>query len=981
MTPRVLNRFPSIDPVGARIAVIVASPGRDEVWQGVPIAGESGRLLRSAFEHLGVVWDRLFVGSVCQAEVEDVGGAWSSDAVQQGIEQLRADLERFKPTMVLCLGNEALHLFKEGNVAPLRRGKAVVWPNSIGDWRGSLFESRWMPGLKCMGSYHPGVVCRDYGLQVYLKFDLKRLIDESRTRELVLPRRSMVIQAKYAHDAVRLLKAAQADQLPISIDIEGACGNVTSFSWTACSTSAFVIPFAHIDGTSVWSEADEVMIWQAVKELIEDPAVPKIAQNGLYDFFALAWTYGVVVQNFVHDTMIAWWELYAELLKGLATQTSILTKEPFYKPDFVDGAQVFESDEQFWRYNGLDACVTFECWQREMEQMGLGQRRHYEFNMSLMPGILFMELRGLLVDKSRVVEAQADAERGAFELQAKIDREAVKTAEWGPFADLYSDTPLTESKLAQIVLAQLCGKKPREKVEVVEERWQPMRWNGKKFVKAGKAVTELQPGSFLTTVEHDSERLVGDVRMKPVPRTVSKLMPLGAPSSFSALDPHVLDSNADAWKRVILLWRSIDGMPTEAQLGELSLALGLAVNISSTAKGGDAQRFLYEICGHQAQFKKVKGRKTDALATDQNALDAIYAKTQDVRVLWCLQQRRLKKVGTDLNAETDPDGRWRSSISLVKETGRMAMSTSPTGTGLNLQALNKDLRAICVADEGCVMMQCDLEGADSWTVAAECAACGDETMLLDLLAGLKPAKILCLSYLEGAEKVNEMSRDEIKLALKTVQLPSWLYPGAKASTHGTAYMMSWRTMIDTILKFSMADLPMKLEEANPIVLTKVQVEKLQAAVHARYPGLAKWHAKEGHALMTKGYVETSAGHVRRFYGRKVEWKRGQKMPCHETWKEALASKPQFWTTHATKIMLRRLWLDPENRRDGDLIVEPLLAVHDSALAQAKREDEAFARVKMKSWFENPVEIAGRTVTIPADGTLGPDWSMKGADKL
>lgn len=92
-------------------------------------------------------------------------------------------------------------------------------------------------------------------------------------------------------------------------------------------------------------------------------------------------------------------------------------------------------------------------------------------------------------------------------------------------------------------------------------------------------------------------------------------------------------------------------------------------------------------------------RSGKKVATDQQALDLLYAYTRDERCLWVLQQRRLRKVVSDLKGElVDHDGRARSSVSFVKETGRMAESEAPHGTGLgNRQALNKDLRRIVVA--------------------------------------------------------------------------------------------------------------------------------------------------------------------------------------------------------------------------------------------------------------------------------------------
>jgi hypothetical protein len=1171
MTPTIPNQFPSLPPPGpARIALIVDAPGRDEMHFGVPLCGNAGAFLDSALGHVGIVRASCFVGHVCRSEpprgsFDEL--AWEGEEIQSGIAALHVDLQRFQPSIVVVMGGAGLHLFSFGNVPPSRKrdkGKVIYdWKRSLWDWRGSLWWSEWggeaigarcgrcdgtgtitaldgsnsgiecRHGVKCLALLHPSACVVDYSMQAYYRCapgmgDLERLRVESRTRELELPVRE--IEVVLPSDPAPLARVAtviscyRIERKAVSCDIEGAPGNVTCIAFSSSPGHALVIPFAHIDGTSVWSENEEIALWEQVRLLIEDPLVPKVAMHGTYDFFALLWTYGIVVRNW-DDIEVSFWELFAELKKSLAKQASLLTKEPFYKPDVEEGELKFESDAQFWEYNGRDAAVTIEIWQRHCEMMTPGQREHYRENRELFPSVLYMMTRGILVDRDRVKVEQDHAMSQVWELQAKIDVESVRVegltvptraneATLYDFVKLFEGGKVpSEETFAWMVLHCLGGKNPRKRVEVVEERWQSMRWNGKKWVKDGKllkcpramldytAELGLSEGFLLGRVHADKAPEVANSAntrsgwIKPMHRTVTKLFPF-TPVTLSDCEEFILGLDGESeearrkqrvWRRVKAIWkelkyeyrRSMDG-DTESQtdadtasgsrteraalstgthaglsapalLGELSTLLGLAVNVSSTNEGGDSQRFLFETCGLPRVWKdertgryskesesdwekriaQGKGlthdtRRTEQcegrdsfsssqtgtcneeslsgieqsdestrssmakatrsappgkrLSTDQQALDKLYAETQDVRVLWCLQQRRLKKVVTDLDTEIDADGRLRASISLVKETGRMAESASPTGTGLNRQALNKDLRVIGVADPGCELCQCDLEGADSWTVATECAALSDRRMLDDLLAGMKPAKGLCYGYFDSTRYATA-SPQELKELLKTIVLPEWLYPGAKEVTHGSCYGSGWKTVCDTVLKFSMADLPLVLADAKPVMLTKPQVEKLQGAFFSRYPGVKLWHAKEARDLLSKGYIETGTGHIRKIYGRKVEIKQGRRVACHETLKEVLSSKPQYFTTRAIKVMLRRLWYDPMNRRGESLIVEPLLAVHDSLMTQWGKSDGAFGRAKMREWFQNPVTIAEQTVMIPADGMVARSWAMKDGEKL
>ena len=1092
------NQFPTVQPPGtARIALVGQSPGREEDYYGVPFCGSAGALLDASLERCGLTRSQCFVGNVCQHRPNEQNDFnrldWDGEWVQQGIAQLRADLERFQPSIVLCLGNEALHLFKHGNVAPARAKGAFDWPSRIGDWRGSLFHAA--PGvydfqgyrLKCLAAFHPAAVSRDYSLQAYYRCapgigDLERLRVEAGSRELMLPNRDIEVHLSLK-PAISVL-AEYRELQPVAIDIEGRPGDITSIAFSSHKDVADVIPFSHVNHSRVWSAEDEAVIWTAIKALLEDPAVLKIGQWFTYDTFALAWQpYGIRVQGEVHDTAELFWELFCELDKGLDVQASLLTKEPFYKPDKEKGEMKFDSDEQFWRYNGTDAAVTFECWERmrgllgaraipgsNAAQVDLGQgntgnrpapsqHSHFAFNCSLFQPKLQAMLRGIRVDRERMDKAQEKAAQGVWELQAQIDGVA------GANSCLERTVQkLDEQDFAVICLACLGGSNPRVRRDVVVERWQPMRWRskGNPWVKAGKLVTALPNNGDYANVTADIKwPIIAGVAYCPKPKTVSRLQAF-TPTTLADCEDHVLESKRGEWRRVKQIWKELKhdqripddnrGKTVEngpqtgstALLGELSVLLGLGINVGSTNEGGDSQRFLYEVCGlrrvycdsktgrysreSEAEWRKrtkagvrharsqtettvdqsaqtaspgridgvdMAGEDGETAgvitlaaskrpSTDQTALDKLYADTQDVRVLWVLQQRRLRKVVTDLNVKLDNDGRLRASISLVKETGRMSESAAPTGCGLNRQALNKDLLSICVADEGCELCKLDLEGADSWTVACECAALGDSTMLDDLRAGIKPAQVGALLY---AGLINNHStREQIRAAWKVAQLPEWLYPGAKACAHGVPYGMGWETQQMTLLKNSMSDLPLRLADAKPIVLSKAQIEGLRSAFLSRYVGIPKWQEKEAENLMTKGWIETSTGHIRRFYGRKSEIAKGRKVVNHETWKEALASKPQYYTTYAIKQAWAKMWWDRENWRGGGVgegrqIVEALALKHDEILTQWRVEDREFARRKLREWFQTPVVIAGIEVVIPAAGKIGKDWSMKDGEKF
>lgn len=871
------NQFPSLEPSDLRIAICGQSPGEDESHQGIPFVGRAGRLLDDALERVGLVRGRIFAGNICQRRPNKENDfdrlEWDGPWVQEGIAQLRADLEKFRPNIVLCLGNEALHLFKNGNVVPRKKwekGRRVFdWKDKIGNWRGSLFESGWLGrdecqnyhqvgdqefahqepcedchgtgwlhGVKCLAAYHPAFVVRDnYAPQVYYRVapgvgDLERLKIEAATPGLELPRRDVKIYIPSTDDqviwgvqaAIEMLKWLAKSPKPVAVDIEGGPGNITCIAFATRRDVAHVIPLAGIDGRSIWAEEQEVAIWEGVKVILEDARIPKIVMNAGYDFFALPWTYGITPRGELLDIMESFWEWQPELKLGLATQVSLLTRWPFYKPDKEEGELKFPDNWTFWNYCGHDSGNNVECFEETMKRLSKGQCLHFRFNTELGAFKLFGMLRGVKVDMERVKEERAKAQRAAWELQVRIDREA--SAAHGPddlfeFCFAFKDALPGEEWFAGLCLARLGGKNPAVPKEVVVERWQPMRHNGKRWVKAGRLLdTRPAPYEF---IEQDCEPAQSsDKWLKPAHKTITRRLPF-TPTTLTDCEEHVLESKRAEWKRVKAIWKELKheqrtvnqtaqaviesisndggegGNPKtdrtrlentragcSALLGELSLLLGLGVNTGSNNEGGDSQWFLYEVCGLPRIFKNERTGKysresekewkariakgvghaagsskrarakagggqpsgvaadeanpsqdpvlpkanpagegvlersekslsegaavaatTDTTAatrgkkisTDQQVLDLLYAHTKDERCLWVLQQRRLRKVVSDLKGDlVDHDGRARSSVSFVKETGRMAESEAPHGTGLgNRQALNKDLRRIVIA--------------------------------------------------------------------------------------------------------------------------------------------------------------------------------------------------------------------------------------------------------------------------------------------
>lgn len=429
--------------------------------------------------------------------------------------------------------------------------------------------------------------------------------------------------------------------------------------------------------------------------------------------------------------------------------------------------------------------------------------------------------------------------------------------------------------------------------------------------------------------------------------------------------------------------------------------LGAKGSISQTK----SKKCLYEEKGYPAQFN---GRGPDKkITTDVGALLKLAKKfPNDPLLADLLLHSRLDGVRKTLEIDTDPDGRVRCAYNVVgTETMRITCYESPTGSGANLQTITKKLRRLFLADPGYHLFQCDLAGADGWTVAAHCLKHGDPTMWDDYTYGLKPAKIIALAY--SGIPVSSLTRGDLKALCKNESRPggvcdqdSWLYFACKRVQHATNYGVKARTGVQQIMEDSYK------VSGTPIYLAESEFETLQRFYFVRYHGLYQWHNACKNNVFDGKDLTSASGHTRKFHGRRKEWNaRSRSLEvCHDTWKEYLADEPQENTTYATNLALSRLWNDPENRATNErrsgmvnqslvksnsrttqnndkpfsLIIEPLHQVHDALIGQFPIEHTAWSVGKIKSYFANTLTIANTQLIIPFEGAYGPSWGELGS---
>lgn len=409
-----------------KIAIIGEAPGKDEVIEGRPFVGTSGRFLGGLLGSVGVQLQNCYLGNVSQFRPEDNDISkfhWNGDEIQRGLQCLNDDLYRLKPNIVLLLGNVPLKAAKDPATPHALIPKA--FENSVSNWRGSLFVPNHidspMVGLKCISSYHPAYCLRQYEETPLLRFDLKRTAAEAATPTLVLPERRFLVSIS-PQEILDHLDRIYRDKPTISIDIEGGIDSMTCISIAESPETAFIVPFSVNNGNFFDSIEDEMAVWRKLALVLEDPTIPKILQNSLYDLFVLRYSYRIQVRGVIHDTMLKHWEAYCELPKGLGFLCSIYTREPYYKFQ-----RTTTSGQDYWTYCCRDSAVTHEISSAlDTHLKDKDSLHHYRFNMEMLNPLLYMELRGMRYNIPLAAERRQKLQAKCYALNYDLDLLAKK---------------------------------------------------------------------------------------------------------------------------------------------------------------------------------------------------------------------------------------------------------------------------------------------------------------------------------------------------------------------------------------------------------------------------------------------------------------------------------------------------------------------------------------------------------------------------
>lgn len=403
----------------ARFILVGEAPGRYEMTYRRPFVGPAGKHLDLLLHSARISRTHCYLTNVVPylpAEIKKIvnliGEKRGPGRYEAGEEfdvlrrALIEDLIGCPAPVVVAVGNVALF--------------ALTGKIGITKWRGSVLECPELPGKWVIPIIHPAAALRLYEYTYSILYDLMRA---ARIAEegFSYPERNLVVRPSFS-ESMAYIERAYTSDTPLAFDIETfrtrRDGDFTDWEVSCISLShkkneAICIPFMDTGRADYFAFHEELELWKALRKVLEDPQIPKLGQNLMFDASFLLRKHRIVVEN-MHDTMLAQGVLLPDLPKGLDFLCSLYTDEPYYKDEGKQYDNFFGSAESFWTYNAKDSAVLHEIYEAQRTALTeQGNLETYEWLRRVMHPLMFMEERGILVDVKGV---NAEASRIDTEL-------------------------------------------------------------------------------------------------------------------------------------------------------------------------------------------------------------------------------------------------------------------------------------------------------------------------------------------------------------------------------------------------------------------------------------------------------------------------------------------------------------------------------------------------------------------------------------
>lgn len=373
-----------IGPKDTEIMILLEFPCEADAKCHVPLSSTAGNIVFKNLEKYGIKKENCYITCAIKRKLAIFGenvtkisntelNFWKT-IVNAEIQQL-PNLKH-----ILILGKYALEMMTN--------------EKSIMDWRGSVlgFGEKYDKTI----TFNPTMLFREPKWEAIFKFDLYKfgLVVQNK----FIPHKITHLINPTFQDALKWIYKMHNDGLPVSLDIETMHNETACIGLTNDEHVGMCINFRDAKDHR-YSVKEEVALRKALCDLVSDPKVKLVLQNGSFDDSWLGFKDRFPVFKSYFDTLLAHHTLYPRLPHSLGFLTSVYTTHPYYKDDgktWKEGGNI----NQYWEYNVKDVCITLACYhglEKELKQQGLD---HFFFShvMRLQPHLVNMCVQGVKVD-------------------------------------------------------------------------------------------------------------------------------------------------------------------------------------------------------------------------------------------------------------------------------------------------------------------------------------------------------------------------------------------------------------------------------------------------------------------------------------------------------------------------------------------------------------------------------------------------------
>ena len=368
----------------AKLFIVGIAPSTEELIEGKPfaVAGPSGGILRKDLVEAGTHIDQCYRTNIFKFQLPNNEFARYKEiglSLPDALKELQQEIDTINPNCILGLGDPVLYALA---------GKSGAG-NKIAEWRGSILSI--LNNRKAVFTWHPAHELHGSGEGTYKswqkyvrKFDVARAVAESNSPNLSLPNRFLhvannsvdVIQflSRHSHEEYCSVDIESIEHIPICIGLSRNPREAISIPlWNELDID---VQFEHkpkknyhyrLEVSKIPNQ-DLAFIWQLLAKFFMDKSVKFIGQNFKYDEDKLN-RLGFYLHSLFGDTLLSGQCISSELPKSLGFQTSIYTREPYYKDEgrnFVPGK---DNIRDFLYYNCKDAAVTLEIFKAHLEEL------------------------------------------------------------------------------------------------------------------------------------------------------------------------------------------------------------------------------------------------------------------------------------------------------------------------------------------------------------------------------------------------------------------------------------------------------------------------------------------------------------------------------------------------------------------------------------------------------------------------------------